>query len=125
MERKYRKLIVEIAHEITREDLETMRYLCTTPIQAQTQPEQGGLSLYLEVLGFFRALEKEGSLSCDNLDELYDWLETAERQDLAKKIEKFRSGAELSSSQSSGPASCQAVRPPTDEKKEPTEGNEK
>lgn len=123
MDSDYKDLLVQIAREINREDLETMRFLCDDFLpEANTIPQTASQSdLYIEALHFFRELKNAQKVSHENLEYLARLLAKAKRDDLASKVEDFaRDVVHCRISFSTGPASCEAARP--ESKSEPSEG---
>ncbi|KXJ24219.1 hypothetical protein AC249_AIPGENE4688 [Exaiptasia diaphana] len=113
MDSDYKELLVKIAREIKREDLETMRFLCDDFLpEANSIPQTASQSdVYIEALHFFRELKNAQKVSHENLEYLKRLLEKAKRDDLASKVEDF-----VSDSRSTSP---EAVRP--EPKIEPSE----
>lgn len=95
MDREYRKLLLEIARQISRDDLDTMQFLapafCGNVCRDDdVTKRENTKSLLSEVFDFFRLLENTGTLSCKKLEDLLELLVTASRQDLADKITNFQ-----------------------------------
>ncbi|XP_031562908.1 uncharacterized protein LOC116298545 [Actinia tenebrosa] len=84
---EYRKLLSRIAHEITADELVTMKFLCTDFIPYTITRKENILN---EVFHFFCKLEAESRLGIDNLDGMKDMLTHLKKEDLALEVIDFQ-----------------------------------
>jgi ferredoxin-fold anticodon binding domain-containing protein len=82
---EYRELLNRIASRLSRENLESMKFLCgyLPHIQQETV-------FVKEVFNFFRELEKQQRLGIDNLDFLKRMLDEVEKDELANRVNDFQ-----------------------------------
>lgn len=82
----FRTLLFDISEELTRQDVEKIKYLCSDSIpRGPAEDIQNGLQL-------FDALERNALISPQNLDLLAVMLLKIGRKDLSSKVDKFRRG---------------------------------
>ena len=82
----FRILLFDFSQELTRQDVEKMKYLALDFIpRGRAEDIQNGLHL-------FDALERNSRISPQNLDLLKEMLVKIGREDLASKVDKFRRG---------------------------------
>ena len=82
----FRILLFDFSEELTRRDVEKMKYLASDFIpRGRAEDIQNGLHL-------FDALERNARISPQNLDLLEEMLVKIGREDLRSKVDKFRQG---------------------------------
>ena len=82
----FRILLFDFSEELTRQDVEKMKYLASDFIpRRRAEDIQNGLHL-------FEALERNARISPQNLDLLEEMLVKIGREDLGSKVDKFRQG---------------------------------
>ena len=82
----FRILLFDFSQELTRQDVEKMKYLALDFIpRGRAEDIQNGLHL-------FDALERNSRISPQNLDLLKEMLVKIGREDLGSKVDKFRRG---------------------------------
>lgn len=82
----FRILLFDFSEELTRQDVEKMKYLALDFIpRGRAESIENGLHL-------FDALERNARISPQNLDLLEELLIKIGRKDLSTKVDKFRQG---------------------------------
>ena len=82
----FRVLLFDFSEELTRQDVEKMKYLALDFIpRGRAENIQNGMHL-------FDALERNARISPQNLDLLEELLTKIGRTDLGSKVDKFRQG---------------------------------